>query len=1330
MKKGKIYLLSMLLLGGVATAGAQPQAESDWIKAAVNAKQSFLTEIHSSRMPVVSEWMKLGHKPARLSADLTGKQELILVTDGGPDGSSYDHAAWINARLYKADGSFVWLDDLKYAVGRAGWRTPMSNRNVAGKHISVAGKTYDHAVFCHAPGYLLYRLDGKYTRFETEVGIDDGGKTSSVYFKILTSDPDRYLGRAFEACPSGKQELERLVGNAGDWMLDPAATLESKRIEQLLAKIEQPDYYRSRWAEVERMSAAVSRDTRALLLLREMNEVLDVQRQLAGLRMEPVRAAFEDMKKNPDYDLKKYAPQMQQLESLVKKGFAGIYKGDARALADARKAISLRRSVLLGNALLDGDRIVATRYRLGAGARSAMAPQLGTQSNNWSNQESARRGGFDASIVEISNLRGDVKLRDIYRPANGSSIADLRLHWDGRRVMFTQLQDDRRWNVFEVGLDGSGYKKLIDNEEPDLEFYDGTYLPDGRLLAVSNIGYQGVPCVNGSDAVGNLVLYDPASKNLRRLCFDQDANWNPVVMNNGRVMYTRWEYTDLTHYYSRIVMHMNPDGTENKALYGSGSMFPNSTFDIQPIPGMGSAFVGIISGHHGVARSGRLLLFDPAKGRKGVHGVLQEIPYHDRPVKEVIKDRLVDGVWPQFIKPTAVSDKYFLVAAKLSPESLWGIYLVDVFDNMTCIAEMEGEGFISPALVRQVPTPPAIPDRVKLDEKEATFFIQDIYEGEGLRGIPRGTVKELRLHAYEYAYVKTISDHNWHGIQSGWDIKRLLGTVPVEPDGSVIFKAPANTPISIQPIDKDGVAVQWMRSWVTGQPGEVVSCVGCHEDQNEIPIPKRVMASKKAPSRLTPPEGGVRSFTFDLEIQPILDRACIACHDGGKAFDLRGGKKDRYGYGTSYLNFHPYIHRQGGEGDMVVLQPYEYHPNTSELVRILKRGHYNVQLTDKEWRTLYNWIDYNAPDKGYFKANVLHDLPYKGYDQIARRKELTDKYANGAGVDWKKELSDYAEKLRQQGKPEPVMPKPLKKVKRRDLKAKNWPFSAEEARRRQQECGADRKVVELAPGVQMTFVRIPAGEFVMGSYDGPADTYPTARVKIDRPFWMAELETTNEQFQVFYSEHDSRYVDQQWKDHVVQGYPANRPEQPVIRVSYTDAMEFCRKLSEKTGLKVTLPTEAQWEWACRGGSASDFWYGDLHADFGKKDNLADKTTLLFAVAGVDPQPMSPNHPLYKHYTYLPKEESVDDGQLVQVGGKAYAANPFGLYCMHGNVAEWTRSDYVPYPYREKPKAEAEYKVVRGGSYIERPKFSTSYSRKGFYPYQRVFNVGFRVIIEE
>ena len=1106
---------------------------------------------------------------------------------------------------------------------------------------------------------------------------------------------------------------------------------ERALVLKLAAYLKDSSYIKNTIRQIETEKKVETQITGYQKLHKQVQRMLLLQSELKWLNMEAIRLAYEDMKRIEGFDAVKYLPILTELEQQVKQGFGNIYSGDEAVLANAEKAVANKRAILLANPLLNGDKILTVRYQLGNRDRRAMAPELGTQSNNWSNQESARRKGFNADIVELSNLRDEVQISTIYKPDNTSSIADLKLHWDGDRAMFTQTMSDNRWNVFEVKLNNGDCKKLIDNPEPDLEFYDGTYLPDGRIIANSNIGYQGVPCVNGSDPVGNMVLYTPQSKNLRRLTFDQDANWNPVIMNNGRVMYTRWEYTDLTHYYTRIVMNMNPDGTEQKALYGSGSMFPNSTFDVQPLPGYASAFVGIISGHHGVARSGRLILFDPAKARKGAAGMLQEIPHRNRPIVEEVKDRLVDGVWPQFIKPSPLNDTYFLVAAKLDKNDLWGIYLVDKFDNVTCLHKMEGEGYISPIAVRKTVTPPAIPDRVKLDDKQATVFIQDIYEGEGLKGIPRGTVKSLRLHAYEYAYVQTQSDHNWHGIQSGWDIKRMLGTVPVEEDGSVIFKIPANTPVSIQPLDKDGVAVQWMRSWLTGQPGEIVSCVGCHEDQNQIVIPKRVIASQKAPHALTPPEGGPRSFTFDLEVQPILDRACIACHNGeGKAFDLRGGKKDGRGYGTSYLNLHPYVHRQGGEGDMVVLYPYEYHPNTSELVRLLKKGHYNVQLTDAEWRKIYNWIDYNAPDKGYFNANVLKSFPYQGYDQIERRKQLTDKYAGGAGVDWKKEIADYATQLKNKGEIKPVMPKKVSPVKEKVLKVKGWPFAPDRVKEMLADEKETVKVLEIAPGVQMTFVRIPAGEFVMGSYHGEPDTYPTTKVKIDKAFWMGELEVTNQQYNTIFPQHDSRYVDQQWKDHVVPGYPANKPEQPVIRVSYNDAMEYCKILSQKTGLNITLPTEAQWEWACRGGSDEDFWFGNLNADFGKKDNLADVTTNKFAVSGVDPQPMSPESPWYKYYTFLPKAANVDDGSLVQVGGKKYEANPFGLYCMHGNVAEWTRSDYVPYPYKENPKKVSEYKVVRGGSYIERPKYSTAYSRKGFYPYQCVFNVGFRVIIED
>ena len=1106
---------------------------------------------------------------------------------------------------------------------------------------------------------------------------------------------------------------------------------ERALVLKLAAYLKDSSYIKNTIRQIETEKKVETQITGYQKLHKQVQRMLLLQSELKWLNMEAIRLAYEDMKRIEGFDAVKYLPILTELEQQVKQGFGNIYSGDEAVLANAEKAVANKRAILLANPLLNGDKILTVRYQLGNRDRRAMAPELGTQSNNWSNQESARRKGFNADIVELSNLRDEVQIRTIYKPDNTSSIADLKLHWDGDRAMFTQTMSDNRWNVFEVKLNNGDCKKLIDNPEPDLEFYDGTYLPDGRIIANSNIGYQGVPCVNGSDPVGNMVLYTPQSKNLRRLTFDQDANWNPVIMNNGRVMYTRWEYTDLTHYYTRIVMNMNPDGTEQKALYGSGSMFPNSTFDVQPLPGYASAFVGIISGHHGVARSGRLILFDPAKARKGAAGMLQEIPHRNRPIVEEVKDRLVDGVWPQFIKPSPLNDTYFLVAAKLDKNDLWGIYLVDKFDNVTCLHKMEGEGYISPIAVRKTVTPPAIPDRVQLDDKQATVFIQDIYEGEGLKGIPRGTVKSLRLHAYEYAYVQTQSDHNWHGIQSGWDIKRMLGTVPVGEDGSVIFKIPANTPVSIQPLDKDGVAVQWMRSWLTGQPGEIVSCVGCHEDQNQIVIPKRVIASQKAPHALTPPEGGTRSFTFDLEVQPILDRACIACHNGeGKAFDLRGGKKDGRGYGTSYLNLHPYVHRQGGEGDMVVLYPYEYHPNTSELVRLLKKGHYNVQLTDAEWRKIYNWIDYNAPDKGYFNANVLKSFPYQGYDQIERRKQLTDKYAGGAGVDWKKEIADYAAQLKNKGEIKPVMPKKVSPVKEKVLKVKGWPFAPDRVKEMLADEKETVKVLEIAPGVQMTFVRIPAGEFVMGSYHGEPDTYPTTKVKIDKAFWMGELEVTNQQYNTIFPQHDSRYVDQQWKDHVVPGYPANKPEQPVIRVSYNDAMEYCKILSQKTGLNITLPTEAQWEWACRGGSDEDFWFGNLNADFGKKDNLADVTTNKFAVSGVDPQPMSPESPWYKYYTFLPKAANVDDGSLVQVGGKKYEANPFGLYCMHGNVAEWTRSDYVPYPYKENPKKVSEYKVVRGGSYIERPKYSTAYSRKGFYPYQCVFNVGFRVIIED
>jgi formylglycine-generating enzyme required for sulfatase activity len=183
-------------------------------------------------------------------------------------------------------------------------------------------------------------------------------------------------------------------------------------------------------------------------------------------------------------------------------------------------------------------------------------------------------------------------------------------------------------------------------------------------------------------------------------------------------------------------------------------------------------------------------------------------------------------------------------------------------------------------------------------------------------------------------------------------------------------------------------------------------------------------------------------------------------------------------------------------------------------------------------------------------------------------------------------------------------------------------------------------------------------------------------------------------------------------------------------MTWNEAVKYCEKLSAKTGLKANLPTETQWEWACRAGSNSDFWYGNFNTNFAQFENLADKQLNKLAVSGVNPQPMPETWEWYKYYTFQPKDNTVDDGSFLTVKGAGYKANAFGLYDMQGNVSEWTRSDYVPYPLNPKKPVSATEKVVRGGSWEDAPKTSTAYFRKSYYPWQSVHNVGFRVILED
>ncbi|MBM4035570.1 MAG: formylglycine-generating enzyme family protein, partial [Planctomycetes bacterium] len=283
-----------------------------------------------------------------------------------------------------------------------------------------------------------------------------------------------------------------------------------------------------------------------------------------------------------------------------------------------------------------------------------------------------------------------------------------------------------------------------------------------------------------------------------------------------------------------------------------------------------------------------------------------------------------------------------------------------------------------------------------------------------------------------------------------------------------------------------------------------------------------------------------------------------------------------------------------------------------------------------------------------------------------------------------------------------------------------WPFDSAEAKKRQAAAGLPAEVkLALSDKLALDLVLIPAGDFIMGSADGYPDEAPQCRVKIEKPFYLAKVETTNEQFALFDPAHDSGYISVFNKDHSDRGRAVNGPKQPAIRVSWKQAVDFCYWLSQKTGHKFALPTEAQWEWAARAGTDTPLYWGDAKADFGKLANLADAQLNQLCIRD------SPK--------WLPAIMGVNDGACVTGDVGRYQPNAWGLLDMAGNAAEWTNSSYRPYPYiatdGRESGSDSERKVARGGSYHDRPFRARSAVRYDYEPWRRVHNVGFRVLCE-
>ena len=654
---------------------------------------------------------------------------------------------------------------------------------------------------------------------------------------------------------------------------------------------------------------------------------------------------------------------------------------------------ALQREALLANPLLDFDRLLMIRRR---------ADRLGLPMNYHGNTD-LEPTGYSNTLVSLSPPAPGGRIQTLFRPDGDRFIGDLDLHYDAETLLLSAPDERGRWGVAELHLIRGTLEALPLIDEPDVHNYDACYLPDDRIVFTSTAPFIGVPCVGGSSQVANLYLRDH-DRRIRRLTNDQDHNWCPTVLNNGRLLYQRWEYADIAHAFTRLLFHANPDGSGQMEYYGGNSFWPTALFYARPVPGHPTQVIAVVGGHHDAPRQGELVILDPARGRHETEGVVQRIPGFGETVEPVILDGLIASSWPRFLHPYPLSEKYFIVSCKPTHDSHWGVYLVDVFDNFVLLHEEPGWAFLEPIPWRKSERQPVIPDRVDPDQTEATVLLVDVYRGPGLADVPRGLVKALRLVGYTFTFHGLGGEPDRVGLDGPWDVKRILGTVPVEPDGSASFRVPACTPISIQPLDADGKALALMRSWLTAAPGEVLSCVGCHEPQNTAArFEDTPLAFRREPSAIQPWYGPARGFSFEREVQPVLDAYCIGCHhgdalsDGEATFDLTARPAQRVPsafqmhFSPAYMELRRWVHTPTLESDAHLLPPRDFHADTSRLIQILRDGHYQVTLSEEAWSRLITWIDLNAPYHGTWQEVVAAN-PVK-LDAARQRRPATSRTA-------------------------------------------------------------------------------------------------------------------------------------------------------------------------------------------------------------------------------------------------------------------------------------------------------------------------------------------------
>lgn len=703
------------------------------------------------------------------------------------------------------------------------------------------------------------------------------------------------------------------------------------------------------------------------------------------------------------------------------------------------RLVDLRRQIAFQNPLLDFDSILFLKHNKQARGEVHMVDQyLGFNAGKTGgvfvlekafSTRPRVRNLLEKSRVENGRLRGRT-LHD-----QGAFIA-LDLDYDGRSIVFAFSEAEWRqppgvtcdtnywkamdigpkgrpqhpahylfrpescYHVFRAGVDGSGLTQLTDGPWND---FDPCFLPNGRLAFISS--RAGGQCRCGARPLPTFTLHAMMrdGSDVVQLSWHDTNEWQPSVDEDGMLVYTRWDYvdrdSDVAHHFWRCY----PDGRNPRSPHGNypdaRESRPWMELSIRAIPGS-KKYLAVAAPHHGEAY-GSLVQIDLSQPDDRATGQLRrftpEVLFpesesapghaHTQKGRHSPKGEVYGTPWPL--------DEDFCLCVYDPQQSHYGIYLVDSFGNRELLYADPATACLDPIPFKPRPRPPVIPvqtiqaraDRpAGADLSSGTVVVLNAYES--VHPWPANTrLKELRV-VNIFPKDNALQNAPDMGVAAQSLGRGVLGTAPVEADGSAHFRMPSGMPVYFQLLDENGLMVQTMRSATYLHPGEKLTCGGCHENQHTATrgvSAKVPLALRRPPSNLRPEATGSYPLTFPRLVQPVLNTRCIPCHEQQpRAPGLRGDRFAANGRSQAFESLRKYAWGMSGGNGVAWTErqysiPGQSGARVSQLYGLLAAGHHDLRLAPEELRRITLWLDCNSNFYGAY-----HDPEAQAQGQIVK----------------------------------------------------------------------------------------------------------------------------------------------------------------------------------------------------------------------------------------------------------------------------------------------------------------------------------------------------------